>query len=139
MTPAWRDALLAGDVRSLARQLEAGMDIDARDRYGQTGLMVAAMRGDSDTVRWLAAQGASLDHVAKFRLSALMLAVINGHREVARILVEAGCDVTLRASGAPGFAGKTALDLAKGRGDETMVVLLTSRLDEPHPRPRDAL
>jgi ankyrin repeat protein len=124
VTPAWEEALLAGDLPALGRQLEAGVDVDARDRHGQTGLMVAAMRGDTETVRWLVAHGASLDRVAKFRLSALMLAVVNGHAEVARILVAAGSDLTLRGSGAPGFAGKRALDLAVDRGDDDLVALL---------------
>ena len=124
MRREWADALLAGDTEALARQVGEGVDVDARDRHGQTGLMVAAMRGDTETVRWLVAHGASLDRVAKFRLSALMLAVINGHAEVARILVAAGADLTLRGTGAPGFAGKRALDLAVARGDDDLVALL---------------
>jgi ankyrin repeat protein len=119
--------LLSGDLDELGGMLDAGTAIDALDRHGQTGLMVVAKRGDADTVRWLVDHGAALDHTAKYRLSALMLAVINGHREVARILVEAGADLTLRGRGAPGFADKTALDLAVGRGDETLAALLTAR------------
>jgi ankyrin repeat protein len=124
MTPGWEAAVRTGDVATLARRLEAGEDIDARDRYGQTGLMLAATSGDAPTVGWLVEHGASLDHTAKYRLSALMLAVINGHRATARILLGAGADATLRGSGAPGFAGKTAYDLAVGRGDEALVALL---------------
>jgi ankyrin repeat protein len=89
--------------------------------------MVAAKRGDTETVRWLVAHGASLDRVAKFRLSALMLAVVNGHLDVARILADAGADLTLRGSGAPGFAGKRALDLAVDRGDDLLVAPLDGR------------
>ena len=46
---------------------------------------------------------------------ALMLAAINGRTEVVRILVDTGADLGLRGTGAPGFAGKTALDLAIGK------------------------
>jgi hypothetical protein len=49
---------------------------------------------------------------AKFGLSALMLAIVNRHQSVARDLVDGGADLSLRGSGAPGFAGKTAHDLA---------------------------
>jgi ankyrin repeat protein len=129
MTPGWQRALFAGDVEALARELEAGRDVDARDRFGQTGLMVAAMRGDSETVAWLIAHGADLDHTAKFGLSALMLAVANGHQEVARRLVAADADLRLRGSGAPGFAGKTALDLAAERGDDALALLLRGHSD----------
>ena len=45
-----------------------------------------------------------------------MFAVINRHQEVARQLVDAGAGLTLRSSGAPGFAGRTARDLAEHGG-----------------------
>jgi ankyrin repeat protein len=64
----------------------------------------------------LIAHGAQLDVTAKYGLSALMLAVVNGHAEIARDLTRAGADLSLVGSGAPGFAGKTARDLATARG-----------------------
>jgi hypothetical protein len=45
-----------------------------------------------------------------------MLAVINGHEHVARALANAGADLSLVGSGAPGFAGRTAAQLALDRG-----------------------
>ena len=45
-----------------------------------------------------------------------MLAVIASHKEVAQVLARAGADLALRGTGAPGFAGKTAADLAAARG-----------------------
>ena len=45
-----------------------------------------------------------------------MLAVVAGHAEIARLLARAGADLSKRGSGAPGFAGKTARDLALARG-----------------------
>jgi hypothetical protein len=59
---------------------------------------------------------ANLNATAKFGLSALMLAVVAGHTEIARRLARAGCDLSLRGTGAPGFANKTARDLAAERG-----------------------
>lgn len=41
-----------------------------------------------------------------------MLAIIAKHSDIARMLVRAGADLRIRGSGAPGFAGKTAYDLA---------------------------
>jgi len=124
VTPEWQWAVLAGDIEELERGLQAGLDVDARDRYGQTGLMLAAMHGERLSAAWLLQHGASLDHTAKYRLSALMLAVLHGQREIALMLLEAGADPTLQGSGAPGFAGKTALDLAVQRGDDELVGLL---------------
>jgi ankyrin repeat protein len=87
--------------------------------------MLAAAGGNAAAVRWLVDQGATLDRTAKYGLSALMLAVVRGHAEVVRILVDAGADRTLRGTGAPGFADRTALDLAVARGDRELAELLS--------------
>jgi ankyrin repeat protein len=122
----WRDAALAGDVARLEALLDGGADIDALDRYGQSGLMIAAMHGNVDVARFLIERGAALDHTAKYRLSALMLAVINGHVEIVRLLVHAGADRGLRGSGAPGFHDKTARDLAAAAEREDLLEALGS-------------
>ena len=101
-------------------------DINA-DRHDQPGLMIAARHHQVEVVRLLIERGALLDHTAKSSLSATMLAVINGHVEIIRMLAQAGADLALRGSGAPGFHDKTALDLADARGDHAMVEVLQSR------------
>jgi uncharacterized protein len=64
---------------------------------------------------------------AKYGLSALVLAVVAGHVAIARLLARAGADLTLRGSGAPGFSGKSAYDLALERGMEELSVELGPR------------
>lgn len=122
MNAAWEEAIKRGDVAIVLDLLGQGRDVDARDRYGQTGLMLAAQAGHRNVVEALVTHRANLNITAKFGLSALMLAVITGHAEVARVLVKAGADLSLQGSGAPGFSGKTAYDLALERG---MVELFT--------------
>jgi ankyrin repeat protein len=124
VTAEWLAALRRADVHALARLLDRGADIDARDGHGQTALICAARDGRLDVVRLLVARGAALDCAAKYSLTALMLAVLNGHAEIVRLLVEAGADRTIVGSGAPGFAGKTARDLAQARGDRSLERLL---------------
>jgi len=80
----WLEGIERGDVAQLGRLLNSGADVNARDRYGQTGLMIAAGRGKADVLRLLIDRGAALDQTAKFGLSAVMLAVINGHVEIVR-------------------------------------------------------
>jgi hypothetical protein len=116
MNSAWEEAIKRGDAHAVRKLLEGGEDADARDRYGQTGLMLAAHAGHRAVVETLLAHGANLNVTAKFGLSALMLAVVAGHTEIARLLARAGSDLSLRGSGAPGFANKTAFDLALARG-----------------------
>ena len=124
MTPAFRGAAKGGNVEYMRALLDTGSDLNQRDRYHQTALMLAAQNGHADLVRVLAERGAELNVAAKFSLTALMLAVIGGHTEVVRALVAAGADLTIRGSGAPGFAGKTALGLALARDAADMVAIL---------------
>jgi uncharacterized protein len=100
------------------------VDIDARDGHGQTALMRAACQGQGELVAWLVQRGAALHHAAKYGLSALMLAVVRGHVEIVRTLADAGADLCRRGTGAPGFAAKTALDLAIARGDAEVIEIL---------------
>jgi ankyrin repeat protein len=116
MVAASEDAIKRGDGRIVHDLLGRGIDADARDRYGQTALMLAAHAGHREVVETLIAHRANLNITAKFGLSALMLALIAGHAEVARLLAKTGADLSLRGTGAPGFADKTAYDLALERG-----------------------
>lgn len=116
MDAAWEDAIKRGDVQLVLDLLEQGTDVDARDRYGNTALMLAAHAGHHEVVETLIAHRANLNITAKFGLSALMLALVAGHAEIARLLARAGADLSLMGTGAPGFVGKTACDLALERG-----------------------
>jgi uncharacterized protein len=127
MEPSWEDAVTRGDVDAVREHLARGADTNARDRYDQTALMLAAHGGHLAVVETLLAHGADTDVTAKYGLSALMLSIVAGHADIARLLARAGADRTLRGSGAPGFANKTAYDLAMERGMHELLNEL-----EPH-------
>lgn len=116
MDASWEDAIKRGDVQLVLDLLGQGAEVDALDRYGQAALMLAAHAGHCEVAEILIAHRANLNITAKYGLSALMLAIVAGHEEVARLLAKAGADLSLRGSGAPGFSGKTACDLAVERG-----------------------
>jgi ankyrin repeat protein len=116
MDPDLDSAVAHGDVEAVLRRLDAGADVNARDRHGQTALMRAAHSGDGTMVEALLARGADPNVTAKYRLNAQMLAVIAGHGGIALRLADAGSDPAAQASGTPGFTGKTAAELALDRG-----------------------
>ena len=111
MTKDWQEAISSGNTERVKILLDAGADINALDRYGQTALMRAAHQGHTEVVRLLAQRGANLDHAAKYRLTATMPAVIADHPEVVRVLVDAGADLALRGSPNTPY-DKTALEMA---------------------------
>jgi ankyrin repeat protein len=121
MQSTWHQAAIDGDVAVVAGLIRNGHDLDRLDRYGQTAIMLASVHGRGDVVNLLIQRNANLDVTAKHGLGALMLAIINGHADIAMALMKAGADPNLRGSGAPGFAGKTASDLAVERGLKELV------------------
>jgi ankyrin repeat protein len=126
MTDAWRAATEQGELVAIETLLAAGADIDALDEHGQTALMNAARDGRVAVVHLLIKRGANLDHRAKYGLTAVMLAVIRDHEDIVRLLVDAGADLSPRGSGSPGFHDRTALDLARARGNAAIAALLAS-------------
>ena len=125
-SPVWHDTARSGDLPRHETTGPKRVRHRQRDRYSQTALMIAAHQGQAEIVDWLIDRGADLNSTAKYGLSALMLAVVGGHPRVARKLANAGADRTLKGSGAPGFAGKTAADLAEDRGDTRLAEFLRS-------------
>jgi ankyrin repeat protein len=115
MNKEWQQATSDGNAGKVRALLAGGQNVDARDEHGQTALMNAARLGHEQIVQVLVDAGADLNAKAKYNLTALMLAIVNGHTQIAEFLVKAGADVAVRGTGAPGFSGKTALDLALER------------------------
>ena len=124
MDVCWEEAVRRGDADVMRDLLSRGIDPNARDPHGQTGLMLAAHAGHLAAVQLLVDHGVDLNVTAKFGLSAVMLAVTAGHKEIAQVLARAGADLRLRGRGAPGFAGKTAADLAGARGWNDLAIEL---------------
>ena len=126
MRDDWRDAAIAGDLGAMQSLLAAGLDIDGRDKYGQTALMLAARHGREQALDLLLQNHADMDVTAKYRLSALMLAVINRHAGIARKLADTGANTGMRGSGAPGFSGKTAAEMAEDAGLGDLAIYLSA-------------
>jgi hypothetical protein len=87
--------------------------------------MNAAHEGRVELVRLLIDEGANLNVTAKYNLSALMLAIIAGHTEVAWLLIAAGADLNIRSTW--GFGEQTALSLAEYGGHREIADLIRQK------------
>lgn len=91
--------------------VEAGASLEAA-RDGYTPLSYAAYQGRDHTIRFLLARGARVDGYVEdgvtYLPTPLMMATMNGHKEAARLLLNAGANARLRVE-----AGKTAFELAR--------------------------
>jgi ankyrin repeat protein len=82
-----------GDIRTVTRWLDAGLDPNFEgDRVG-TGLMIAAWEGNVAMMELFVKRGADVNHANQFREQALMHAVWKGQREAAAWLLDNGARI----------------------------------------------
>lgn len=98
------------------------------EQGGYTPLLFAVRGNHLDAVRALLASGANVNDTSADRTSALVIAAHSGHREMARLLLEAGADPNADGS------GYTALHIAVRRGDVDVVTALLARGADPNAR-----
>jgi hypothetical protein len=85
-------ALEAGRFDLAQLLIDAGAKVNVKSKMYMTPLRVAATAGDLETVRMLLARGASADAPDDETPPAIW-AMIKGHDEVARLIIESGCDL----------------------------------------------
>lgn len=70
-------AVKIGDIKRVQALLVTGADVNASDRDGTTALMFAALRGYTEIVQILLAQGADIDVPRRlYGVTALMLSTL---------------------------------------------------------------
>jgi ankyrin repeat protein len=105
--------------------LALGADVNARDNYNFTALLLAANTGNIEIITILLAHGAEVNAKAYNGQSALMSAAGIGHTEIVKLLLAKGAEVNTR-----GHNGRTALMMtAQGGHAETVTVLLANGAD----------
>ncbi len=83
-------AVDSGQVDTVRRLLDAGVDLNATDNWGQTALMLAAGRNDVLCTRLLIQAKAKLNIRARNGLTALGYATDNSQQDTAALLKRAG-------------------------------------------------
>ncbi len=121
--PARADNLISaakrGDLAAVKAFLAAGVDVNAKDNYGETALDMAAYNGDDAVVKTLLAHGADVNAKDNVGDTALETAVTNGYDAVVKTLLAHGADVNAKDNW-----GTTALWVAAWRGEDAMVKTL---------------
>ncbi len=103
----------------------AGLDINARNRSGETPVFMALSSSKNNLLKAFAANGADLD--ARYRggsLTLLISAIEYGNQKAAKIIIDAGASVSAAVS-----SGATPLHIAASRSDmdETIKLLVANR------------
>lgn len=95
--------------------------INTPDKFGQTPLLKAVEKGQTEEVKNLIAQGADVNFVNHFKESILMVAVRKNKPEIVKLLIQAGADVNYKD-----VFGKSILKVATQKGFVEIISLLKS-------------
>lgn len=109
----------SGDCRTVARSLEAGMNVDIRDGREWTPLMVAAFDGNEEMALLLLRYGASVNAHDPGGYTPLHWAALNGYAKVVDLLLGRKAN-----PGQPSRFGLTPLLQAAAKGHVEIVVRL---------------
>ncbi len=152
------DAARNGDAAAVTRLLDAGVDVNAKFRYGATALSYACDRGHLEVVKVLLARGADVNVKDTFYGSTPLLWAVSPamarkpqHVEIVRLLLERGArnkdDALISAASAPDAemtkailetgsfspsALSDALESAAESKDQNVIALLERAGAKPH-------
>jgi|SRR6516165_1390350 ankyrin repeat protein len=88
-----------GDIASLIRSLDSGLDPNLSNQFSWTLLMLAAVQGNTVIGRELVSRGADVNAANNFGECALSLAAQKGHVTFANWLLDAGATTRCRPHG----------------------------------------
>lgn len=115
-------AAYRGEIPWLEELIGWGVDLEARDQFGQTALMMAAHSGQHHAITLLLKAGADVNASDPDGSTPLMFAAQHGYTDVATTLVRGGANV-----GTKGRHGFDARALAEQNHHKDLAVLLGGR------------
>ena len=117
--PSVIHAAFHGDLPWLRELVERGVNLDVRDRFGQSGLMMAANANQLDSVKVLLDAHAPVNVTDDEGNTPIMFASQQGSEEIVQLLIDAGADLSMKGS-----HGLDALAFAKQNRHTPVIRLL---------------
>jgi len=99
-------AALRGDIEAIRQHIEVGADLNQKDAFGSTPLIIATTFGKTEVARALIDAGADLEIADNNGSTPLLIAALLGRTEIVRALLDRGADRYRRNN-----SGSTALDI----------------------------
>ena len=111
-----------GSIDAIKKHLEAGVDVNGKNKSGQTALHVAAKAGQVDAVGALLEAKADVAAADKSQKTALHYAAQKGHKATTALLLEKGAPINAKDE-----KNKTPLDYAVSKKRAEIVELLRAK------------
>lgn len=116
-------AIFAGNLDSVSTILGKAKKAH---KYHDDALIAACSKDSEEIVCMLIEKGVNLNCTSNTGHTPLMVATINHKPEIAKRLIEAGCNIDQKNFSATLYRGCTAYDLAKIYGNQTVANLIES-------------
>ena len=95
----WHRIIKRGDLLAARALVDSGCDVNCRNRFGWTLLMLAAGEGNASLVEYLVSRGADVNATNDFGVSALAYAALQGECKAIRKLLDSGASVEVLPHG----------------------------------------
>jgi len=118
------DAAESGDLATVTKLLDMGVDINTQDGWGSTPMMYAAANGHTDIVALLLTRGVGINSTSRLDRTPLMWAANGGRNETVKFLIEHGADLSVKDR-----EEKTALMLAIEREHASTAAIIREYLE----------
>lgn len=111
--------ILYDNMFALKQCIENNHNLEKKDEYGRTALIISSEKGLLDVVKLLISSGSDIEAVDQIGNNSIVYAAKNGHLEVVRYLIENNCDPN-----AVNILGETAIHYASINNHPKIVSLL---------------
>ena len=122
-----RSAALNGELQSVRKAIEQGIEVDEGDELDRTALMLASYNGHTEVVWELFSAGADVNKANEEGRTPIMFAASGPFSETVQLLTENGAELNQQDS----VEGWTALMYAAAEGNTDVIEILLAHDSDP--------